>query len=122
VFNQGAAPSEEVNRLAKEFGEAGNQMISEERLDGQEASVLEITDGRTIITLPAAQDHKAAFDGDTGPNTGGMGAYCPTPLVTEADVHRIEEQVLVPPVPAIKRMRGPRRRGPYAGPMSTCPR
>ena len=87
------------------FGEAGNQLVVEERLDGQEASVLAITDGRTIVTLPPAQDHKAAFDGDTGPNTGGMGAYCPTPAVSDAELRRIEEQVLVPTVHAMKRAR-----------------
>jgi phosphoribosylamine--glycine ligase len=112
---------EAVNAVAakKQFGEAGNQLVIEERLDGHEASVLAITDGRTILTLPAAQDHKAAFDGDTGPNTGGMGAYCPTPLVTDADLHRIEEQVLVPTVHALKRMRRPFRGILYAGLMMT---
>jgi phosphoribosylamine---glycine ligase len=98
---------------------ARKQILIEERLDGHEASVLAITDGRTILTLPAAQDHKAAFDGDKGPNTGGMGAYCPTPLVTEADQHRIEEQVLVPVVHALKRMRRPFRGVLYAGLMMT---
>jgi phosphoribosylamine--glycine ligase len=112
---------EAVNAIAakKQFGDAGNQLVIEERLDGHEASVLAITDGRTILTLPAAQDHKAAFDGDTGPNTGGMGAYCPTPLITDADLHRIEEQVLVPTVHALKRMRRPFRGVLYAGLMMT---
>jgi phosphoribosylamine---glycine ligase len=101
------------------FGEAGNQLVVEERLDGQEASVLAITDGRTIVTLPPAQDHKAAFDGDTGPNTGGMGAYCPTPAVSDAELRRIEEQVLVPTVHAMKRARRPFRGVLYAGLMMT---
>src|SRR5262245_58375011 len=112
---------EAVNRIAgtKEFGAAGNQFLIEERLDGHEASVMAITDGRTIVTLPAVQDHKAAFDGDAGPNTGGMGAYCPTPLVSEADLHRVAEQVLVPTIHALKRMRRPFRGILYAGLMIT---
>ncbi len=110
-----------VNRIMKEkdLRDAGKQIILEERLDGQEASVLAITDGRTIITLPPAQDHKAAFDGDTGPNTGGMGAYCPTPLLTDADLRKVEEQVLVPTVHAMKRLRRPFRGILYAGMMMT---
>jgi phosphoribosylamine--glycine ligase len=88
-------------------------------LDGQEASVLAITDGRMLMTLPAAQDHKAAFDGDVGPNTGGMGAYCPTPIVSAADLRRVEEQVLVPVVHAMKRSRRPFRGVLYAGLMMT---
>ena len=91
----------------------------EERLDGQEVSVLAITDGRTIVTLPPAQDHKRAYDGDTGPNTGGMGAYCPAPLVDDEMLHRIEEQVLVPTVHAMKRARRPFRGVLYAGLMIT---
>ena len=115
------AAIEAVNRIAKakEFGDAGKQLVIEERLDGHEVSVLAITDGRTIVTLPAAQDHKAAFDGDTGPNTGGMGAYCPTPLVGEEELRRIEEQILVPTVHAMKRMRRPFRGVLYAGLMMT---
>jgi phosphoribosylamine--glycine ligase len=110
-----------VSRIARDrlFGDAGNQLVIEERLDGQEVSVLAITDGRTILPLPPAQDHKSAFDGDTGPNTGGMGAYCPTPIVTEADLRRIEAQVLVPTVHAMKRSRRPFRGVLYAGLMMT---
>ncbi len=103
----------------KQFGEAGTQLVIEERLQGVEASVLAITDGKTIVTLPAAQDHKAAFDGDTGPNTGGMGAYCPTPLVDEKMQAWIEENVLVPTVHTMKRGRTPFHGLLYAGLMLT---
>jgi phosphoribosylamine--glycine ligase len=99
----------------REFGDAGERMVLEERLDGQEVSVLAVTDGRTILTLPAAQDHKPAYDGDQGPNTGGMGAYCPTPLVNSAMLSMIEGQVLVPTVHAMKRSRRPFRGVLYAG-------
>lgn len=112
---------EAIDRIAgqKEFGDAGNELIIEERLIGQEASVLAITDGETIISLPAAQDHKPAFDGDQGPNTGGMGAYCPTPIVDEAMFERIESDVLVPVVHAMKRARKPFKGVLYAGLMLT---
>jgi phosphoribosylamine--glycine ligase len=111
-----------IDRIAgqKEFGEAGNELIIEERLTGQEASVLAITDGETIISLPAAQDHKPAYDGDTGPNTGGMGAYCPTPVVDEAMFEKIESDVLVPVVHAMKRARRPFKGVLYAGLMLTA--
>jgi len=110
-----------VERIArnKEFGAAGDQLVIEERLDGQEASVLAFTDGQTIITLPPTQDHKRAYDGDAGPNTGGMGAYCPAPLVDEEMLRRIEEHVLVPTVHAMKRARRPFRGVLYAGLMLT---
>jgi phosphoribosylamine--glycine ligase len=110
-----------IDRVArqKEFGAAGRQFIIEERLHGQEISVLAITDGRTIITLPPCQDHKAAHDGDTGPNTGGMGAYCPTPLVDDKTLRSIEEHVLVPTVHAMKRSRQPFKGVLYAGLMLT---
>jgi phosphoribosylamine--glycine ligase len=93
--------------------------VIEEMLVGEEASVLAITDGSTIVTLPPAQDHKPAYDGDKGPNTGGMGAYCPAPLVKAPDLRKIEEQVLVPVVHAMKRMRRPFRGVLYAGVMMT---
>jgi phosphoribosylamine--glycine ligase len=108
---------EAIDRIARqrEFGSAGDQIVIEERLDGQEVSVLAITDSRTIITLPAAQDHKRALDGDQGPNTGGMGAYCPTPVVTADTIAWVEEHVLVPTVHAMKRARQPFRGVLYAG-------
>ncbi|HJT36255.1 MAG TPA: phosphoribosylamine--glycine ligase [Pirellulales bacterium] len=110
-----------VDRIAraKEFGAAGDQIVIEERLDGQETSVLAISDGHTIVTLPPCQDHKRAFDGDTGPNTGGMGAYCPTPALDDAALRWVEEHVLVPTVHAMKRARRPFRGVLYAGLMLT---
>ena len=110
-----------VEQIAGEkvFGDAGDRLVIEERLDGQEASVLAITDGQTIVTLQPAQDHKAAFDGDAGPNTGGMGAYCPAPLVDDEMLHWIEDHVLVPTVHAMKRARRPFRGVLYAGLMMT---
>ncbi len=105
--------------VQKEFGDAGNQIVIEERLHGQEASVLAITDGHTIIAMPACQDHKRAHDGDRGPNTGGMGAYCPTPLVTEQMLASVEERILVPTVHQLKRSRRPFRGILYAGLMIT---
>jgi phosphoribosylamine--glycine ligase len=110
-----------VDRLTseKEFGSAGSQLVLEERLDGDEASVIAITDGQTIVTLSPAQDHKPAFDGDKGPNTGGMGAYSPTALVDAEMLSLIEEQVLVPTVHAMKRSRRPFRGVLYAGLIAT---
>ncbi|MDA0659518.1 MAG: phosphoribosylamine--glycine ligase [Planctomycetota bacterium] len=110
-----------IDRLArqKEFGDAGKRLVIEERLEGQEASVFAITDGRTILTLPPAQDHKAAFDGDLGPNTGGMGAYSPTPLISDEMLSSIESNVLVPTVHAMKRARRPFHGILFAGIMVT---
>jgi phosphoribosylamine--glycine ligase len=110
-----------VERIAlqKEFGDAGNQLIIEERLNGHEASVLAFTDGHTLLTMPPCQDHKRAYDGDTGPNTGGMGAYCPTPVVTDQLLQRVEEKILVPTIHQMKRSRRPFRGVLYAGLMVT---
>ena len=103
----------------KVFGAAGDRVLIEERLDGQEASVLAITDGQTIVTLQPAQDHKRAYDGDVGPNTGGMGAYCPAPLMDDETLHWVEEHILVPTVHAMKVPRRPFRGVLYAGLMIT---
>ncbi len=121
VCSRRAEALEAIDRIARqrEFGDAGQEIVVEERLDGQEASVLAITDGRTIVTLTPAQDHKPALDGDRGPNTGGMGAYCPTPVVDEDTLHWIEEHVLVPTVHAMKRGRTPFKGVLYAGLMMT---
>jgi len=112
---------EAVVRMTRDraFGEAGNRLVIEEPLHGQEVSVLAVTDGQTILTLPPAQDHKPAHDGDTGPNTGGMGAYCPAPLVDDAQLSWIEGHVLVPTVHAMKRAGRPFRGVLYAGLMMT---
>jgi phosphoribosylamine--glycine ligase len=110
-----------VARLSEsgEFGAAGARLVIEERLVGEEASVLAITDGRNIITLPAAQDHKPAYDQDRGPNTGGMGAYSPAPVVTPELLSEVEQRVLVPTVHQMKRSRRPFRGVLYAGLMIT---
>ncbi|MBT9143110.1 MAG: Phosphoribosylamine--glycine ligase [Dehalococcoidia bacterium] len=84
--------------VQREFGEAGNQVIIEEFLAGEEVSVLAFSDGRTVIPMVSAQDHKAAFDGDTGPNTGGMGAYSPAPVLGKELLSEVEEKILRPTV------------------------
>lgn len=121
VCSRPADALEAIERIAisREFGEAGNELVIEERLDGEEVSVLALTDGHTIVTLPPAQDHKPAYDNDRGPNTGGMGAYCPAPLVDESLLHWIEEHILVPTVHAMKRARHPFQGVLYAGLMIT---
>ena len=103
----------------KQFGAAGDKLIIEDRLEGFEASILAITDGKTILTLPPAEDHKRAHDGDLGPNTGGMGAYCPTPSIEDETLRWVESNVLVPTVHAMKRQRTPFLGILYAGLMMT---
>ncbi|MBB03367.1 MAG: phosphoribosylamine--glycine ligase [Planctomyces sp.] len=105
--------------FADAFGDAGHRVIIEECLIGQEASILAIVDGKTIIPLEASQDHKAAFDGDTGPNTGGMGAYCPTPVVPPEMMDEITQSVLIPIVHEMKRRGTPFTGVLYAGLMVT---
>jgi len=103
----------------KQFGDAGNKLIIEDRLEGFEVSILAITDGKTILTLPPAEDHKRAHDGDQGPNTGGMGAYCPSPSIEDETLRWVESNVLVPTVHAMKRQRTPFLGILYAGLMMT---
>lgn len=83
------------------FGEAGRRVVVEEFLPGEEASFLAFTDGKTVVPLPTSQDHKAAYDGDKGPNTGGMGAYSPAPVVTEELHRQAMEKVMIPTVKAM---------------------
>ncbi len=85
----------------KTFGAAGNKIVVEEFMDGEEASVLALTDGEKIIPLVAAQDHKRVFDGDKGLNTGGMGAYAPAPVVDEKISALVEEKILKPTIAAL---------------------
>ncbi|HEU5118579.1 MAG TPA: phosphoribosylamine--glycine ligase, partial [Isosphaeraceae bacterium] len=101
------------------YGRAGDRLIIEEKLDGQEASILALTDGRTIIPLESSQDHKRAYDHDEGPNTGGMGAYSPTPVITPELMETVESEILVPVVHALKRARKSFRGVLYAGLMLT---
>jgi phosphoribosylamine--glycine ligase len=104
----------------EEFGRAaGRNIVIEKRLEGQELSIQALVAGRTIVTLASTQDHKAVFDNDQGPNTGGMGAYCPAPLGTPELIEEIEQTVLVPTVHAMKRGRRPFRGVLYAGIMVT---
>ena len=106
--------------VREEFGrEAGRKVVIEKRLEGEELSILALVSGRTFVTLPPTQDHKAAFDGDSGPNTGGMGAYCPAPLATAALLDSVDRDVLAPTVHAMKRRRRPFRGVLYVGLMTT---
>ena len=101
------------------FGDAGRKVVIEQTLVGQEASILALVDGNTILTLEASQDHKRAGDGDTGPNTGGMGAYSPTPLITPELMAEIEEGILIPTIHAMKLNDTPFSGLLYAGLMIT---
>jgi len=89
--------------VAREFGEAGSRVVIEERLVGPEVSVFALVDGRTLYVLPTCQDHKRLRDGDEGPNTGGMGAFCPSPLIDQPTMDLIERNILVPTIDALRR-------------------
>ncbi|NPA04212.1 MAG: phosphoribosylamine--glycine ligase [Epsilonproteobacteria bacterium] len=84
------------------FGDAGKKVIIEEFLDGYELSVFAVSDGENYILFPAAQDHKRLLEGDKGPNTGGMGAYAPTPLIDEKLYKKIEEKIIAPTIKGMK--------------------
>ncbi|MEW6522256.1 MAG: phosphoribosylamine--glycine ligase [Bacillota bacterium] len=87
----------------RELGNAGSTVIIEEFLDGEELSVLAITDGDSIVVAPAAQDHKRVYDGDQGPNTGGMGAYSPVPVYSDALADSIRQKVIEPALSGLAR-------------------
>lgn len=91
----------------KEFGSAGDEVVIEEFLEGDELSILSFSDGYTIKSLPAAQDHKRIFDGDLGPNTGGMGCYAPTKLATKTLIEEVERTILQPTIDGMRKDRMP---------------
>ncbi|MBL8074380.1 MAG: phosphoribosylamine--glycine ligase [Nitrospira sp.] len=97
------------------FGPAGKQVLIEQFLEGEELTIMAFTDGKTIVPMPPAQDHKRVGDGDTGLNTGGMGAYCPAPLGTTALKDQVLHEVLQPMVDAMARVGSPFQGVLYAG-------
>ena len=103
----------------KIFGAAGNKIIVEDKLLGEEASILAFVDGRNIYMMESSQDHKAIGDGDTGPNTGGMGAYSPAPVVTDDLMNQITREIVVPVVDGMNRNGSPYKGVLYAGIMIT---
>ncbi len=103
----------------KAFGEAGRRVVIEEFLDGEEASFIAFTDGRTVVPLASSQDHKPVYDGDRGPNTGGMGAYSPAPVVTDTLRDEILHRIMIPAVRAMEGEGRPYRGILYAGIMIT---
>lgn len=105
--------------LDRAFGDAGETVVVEELLKGEELSLLALVDGQTIYVLESAQDHKPVGDGDTGPNTGGMGAYSPASIATPEVLSKVEREVLVPIVDALRNDGAPYRGVLYAGLMLT---
>jgi len=103
----------------KAFGKAGERIIIEDFLKGEEASFLAITDGKTVAPLPPCQDHKAIFDRDKGPNTGGMGAYSPTPIISPKLKQEIMNSIMIPTVKAMEKEGRPYKGVLYAGLMIT---
>ncbi len=97
------------------FGEAGDQIVLEECLVGEEVSIMAFTDGYTVVPMPPSQDHKRIFDNDAGPNTGGMGAYSPVPVVPDNIAELAHEKVLQPAVDAIRDLGIPYKGVLYAG-------
>ncbi|MDB5484716.1 MAG: phosphoribosylamine--glycine ligase, partial [Tardiphaga sp.] len=102
------------------FGEAGAEVVVEEFMRGEEASFFALCDGEHALPLATAQDHKRAFDGDTGPNTGGMGAYSPAPVMTEALCAQVMDEMIRPTLRALAAMGTPYKGVLYAGVMVTA--
>ena len=101
------------------FGKAGEEVVAEEFLYGEEASVFALVDGKTALVLATAQDHKRVGDGDTGPNTGGMGAYSPAPVMTDEMITRTMDEIIRPTVAAMEKRGTPFKGVLYAGLMIT---
>ena len=121
VADDAPAAEQALRALMEErrFGAAGDRVVIEECMRGPEVSVFALTDGRRALVLPTAQDHKRAYDDDLGPNTGGMGAFAPSPLVDEPLLHRIRDTIVMPVIEGM-RAEGREFRGfLYAGLMLT---
>jgi phosphoribosylamine---glycine ligase len=101
--------------IKKEFGAAGTKVVIEERLSGEEVSFIVICDGKTIMPLAPSQDHKRIFDGDKGPNTGGMGAYSPAPVIDSGLQEKLVKDVMQPAIIAIRKRGNPFKGFLYAG-------
>lgn len=108
-----------VDHVMRDFGEAGHSLVIEDCLVGEEVSLLAFCSGEMAIPLPSAQDHKAAFDGDTGPNTGGMGAYSPAPILPDSNLERITDLTIRPILQEMKKQGHPFTGILYAGLMMT---
>ena len=99
----------------KAFGDAGNRVVIEEFLNGEEASFIAFTDGKTVLPLPTSQDHKAVYENDKGPNTGGMGAYSPAPVVTDEIAAYVMDKIMLPTVRGLAAEGRPYKGMLYAG-------
>jgi phosphoribosylamine--glycine ligase len=113
------AEAEAEAMLSGKFGEAGAELVIEEFMPGEEASVFVLTDGTNRLTLPVCQDHKRLLDGDEGPNTGGMGAYCPAPVMTEALLKQVDEEISEPMIEGLREAGHPYQGVLYIGLMIT---
>ncbi len=100
-FGDEALDAVEEIMVRKAFGDAGSRVVVEELLEGEEASFIAFTDGERVVPMPSSQDHKQVFDGVRGPNTGGMGAYSPAPVVTDALRSQVMETIMIPTVRAM---------------------
>ena len=109
-----------VDLVSNAFGAAGSTLVVERFLVGEEVSLLAFCDGETALPLPSAQDHKAAFDGDTGPNTGGMGAYSPAPILPDSELEAMADRAIRPVLAEMKRRGHPFTGILYAGLMITA--
>ncbi len=119
VAQEAQAAREAVRAVGLMMGAAGQRMVLEELLEGEEVSVIALCDGERYVLLPPAQDHKRVGEGDTGPNTGGMGAYAPVPFLSPAQLSEVGEQVIAPTLATLRRRGIPFRGALYAGLMLT---
>ncbi|GMU07863.1 phosphoribosylamine--glycine ligase [Corallococcus caeni] len=115
-----AQAARDAVRAVAAMGQAGQRMVLEELLEGEEVSLMALCDGERYVLLPLSQDHKRVGEGDTGPNTGGMGAYCPAPFLTPEALAKVGEQVIAPTLAVLKKRGTPLRGVLYAGLMLTA--